>query len=283
MIILTDKPQQKHHFAGVCYLSSILIQPVMKVFLKILAILCCFSTAYGQDVRIASRWTPKKNGFYAGVEGVILANRDTQFNSRPPALSAGDKALEPTPALLAGYRITSRFSVEAGLYALPVATSYSYQNTKQHDYFANSYTGTYLYLPLRGVFQIYGVGHRLGLSLLAGGGPAFTDLSPGQLITPNYTTVSTTTYPDGSSRTQTATQSATHEQGSCAVFEGGVRGQYLITPRLSLNLTVRQLWSPISSVRDIRLSISTPSEHLTATMTTPLQGVSTGLGVYYSF
>lgn len=250
---------------------------------KILFTLCCFSTAYGQDTTPPSRWTQQKNTFYGGVEGIIFANHDTQFINSSPTLSAGDKALEPTPALVAGYRITARLNAEVGLFVLPVATSYSYQPTRVDDRIGESYTSNYIYIPLRGVFQVLGTGHRLGLSVLAGGGPAFTDTSFGPYVSPNITSVSTTTYPDGSTRTQTATQFVTQQRGSCAVFEAGVRGHVFITPRLALNLTVRQLWSPTSSVRDIHLDIVTPSDHLTATMTTPLRGIATGLGIYYSF
>ncbi len=256
----------------------------MKMLWNTILFFCCFSTAYGQDLGIPSRWTQKKNSFYGGVEGIIFANYDTRFIATQPAsLTAGDKALEPTPALVVGSRVTACFNAEVGLYALPVATSYSYRPTRVDDRLGESYTSNYIYIPLRGVFQVLGTGHRLGLSVLAGGGPAFTDTSFGPYVSPNTTSVSTITYPDGSTRTQTTTQLVTQQRGSCAVFEAGVRGHFFITPRLALNLTVRQLWSPVSSVRDIRLTIDTPSDHLTATMTTPLRGIATSLGVYYTF
>lgn len=253
----------------------------MKILWNIILFFCCFSTAYGQDLGTPSRWTPKKNSFYGGIEGVIFANNNTQFIAQPTSLTAGDKALEPAPALVAGYRIASRLNAEVGVYALPIATSYLY--AREDDYLATSYINNYIYIPLRGVFQIVGIGHRLGLSVLAGGGPAFTDLSPGPYVSPNFTSVSIKTNPDGSTRTNTATQRVTQQRSSCAVFEAGVRGHFFIIPRLALNLTVRQLWSPVSSVRDIRLTIDTPSDHLTATMTTPLRGIATSLGVYYTF
>ena len=255
----------------------------MKIIELMLFILCAISTAYGQSAATPSRWTQKKNSFYGGIEGIIFANHDARIGASSPFLAAGDKNLEPMPVLLAGYTVTPRLAVEISFGSLPVSTGFLYQNIQVSDYFSNSYTNGYLYIPLRGVFQVLGEGHRWGLSVLAGGGPAFTDLSSGLPITPNGTTAYTTTYPDGSSRTVSYTQLITQEQTSFAVFEAGVRGRFFIIPRLALNLTVRQLWSPVSSVRDIRLTIDTPSDHLTTTMTTPLRGVATGLGVYYAF
>jgi len=163
----------------------------MKILWNIILFFCCSSTAYGQDLGIPSRWTPKKNSFYGGIEGIIFANHDTQFIAQSSSLAAGDKALEPNPALIVGYRITSRLNAEVGLYALPVATSYSYRTTREDDQLGESYTSNYIYIPLRGVFQVLGTGHRSGLSVLAGGGPAFTDLSPGPYVNPNTTSVST--------------------------------------------------------------------------------------------
>ena len=255
----------------------------MRALWIILFFSCCFSTAYGQDSETSSQWTPKKNSFYGGIEGVIFANHDTRFTVQLASLTAGDKALEPAPALIAGYRVSARFNAEVGVYVLPVATSYSYQSVRADDQDGGSYTANYIYVPLRGVFQVLGTGHRLGVSVLAGGGPAFTDTSVGPYVSPNITSTGTITYPDGSTRTITSTQRLIQQRGSCAVFEAGVRGHLFLTPRLALNLTVRQLWSPTSSVRDIHLDLVTPSDHVTATMTTPLGGIATGLGVYYSF
>jgi len=245
--------------------------------------LCCISTAYGQNIETPSRWIQKKNSFYGGIEGIIFANHDTRIGTSSPFLAAGDKNLEPMPALLAGYMVTPRLAVEVSYGSIPVSTGFFYQNFQASDYFGSSYTNGYIYIPLRGVFQVLGTGHRVGLSVLAGGGLAFTNLSSGLPITPNGTTSYTVTQPDGSSRTVSYTQLITQEKTSFAVFEAGVRGHYFITPRLALNLTVRQLWSPTSSVRDIYLDINTPSDHLTTTMTTPLRGIATGLGLYYSF
>ncbi len=198
----------------------------MKTIWNIILIFCCSSTAYGQDMNPLSQWTQKKNSFYGGVEGIIFANQDNQFISSPPTLSAGAKALEPAPALVAGYRISSRFNAEVGVFVLPVATGYSYQPTRIDDQIGESYTSNYIYIPLRGVFQVLGTGHRSGLSVLAGGGPAFTDTSFGPYVSPNITSVSTITYPDGSTRTQTSTQLVTQQRGSCAIFEAGVRGHF---------------------------------------------------------
>lgn len=255
----------------------------MRTLWKILFFIGCFSTAYGQDSETPSRWTPKKNSFYGGIEGIIFANHDTRFIAQPASITAGDKALEPAPALIAGYRVNARLNAEIGVYVLPVATSYSYLFTGAYSQGGGSYTANYIYFPLRGVFQVLGTGHRLGVSILAGGGPAFTDTSVGQLVSPNSTMTFTITGPDGITRTTTSTQRLIQQRGSCAVFEAGVRGHLFLTPRLALNLTVRQLWSPTNSVRDIHLDLVTPGDHVTATMTTPLRGIATGLGVYYSF
>jgi len=77
----------------------------MDIVWKILFILCCFSSAYGQNIEPPSRWIQKKNSFYGVIEGIIFSAYDTRFISQPASLTAGDKALEPTPALVVGYRI----------------------------------------------------------------------------------------------------------------------------------------------------------------------------------
>ncbi|QKG52213.1 hypothetical protein [Hymenobacter sp. BRD67] len=54
-------------------------------------------------------------------------------------------------------------------------------------------------------------------------------------------------------------------------------------PHLHLDLTVRQLWSPVRSARDIRLDLQTPTAHVASILTTPVQSLASGLSVRYLF
>ena len=187
--------------------------------------------------------------------------------------------------MVAGYRLNTRFGIEAALLLLPVATGFSYQRATPNAYigFSSTYTNSYTYVPVRGLVRVLGAGHRLGLSALAGAGLAWTNLNEGLPITPNGTTAITVTNADGSTTASSYTEQITREKTHFAVLEAGLRGSWQVMPRLHLDLTVRQLWGLVESARDISLTISTPGEHLATTMTTPVRGVATGLGVHYAF
>lgn len=246
----------------------------------------CTTLAHGQTLRQnPTRWSEKNTRFYAGVEGVIFINRETQLSSSTHTLSAADKYVEPRPVLFAGYTATPRINIEAGFQMLPVATGVAYQGATYGQSFSQTYNKDYLYVPLRGVVQVLGREHRLGISLLAGGGPAWTNLegAPGSLFGGSFTAVTTSTDGAGNSTTTTAIQRVAREKTSFAVFEAGLRSSWLVLPHLHLDLTVRQLWTTAGSARDISLDITSGSDHITTTMTTPVRGVATGLGVRYSF
>jgi len=257
---------------------------------------CSFNyVAYGQaDSPKPSRWQESPTHFYIGVEGIILANRFTQFTKSAPYLAAADKDLAPRPALIVGYQFSPRWAVETRVQDLAVLTGYSYQQESATDYlgFGQSYTQDYLYIPVHASYKILGVNHRLGLSIIAGGGPAWTDTSE-SLITPNGTEVfygssngqigTGPTAPPGTVISATVTQLITQQQGFLVAFEAGLRGSWLVLPHLSLNLTVRQLWSTTHSVRDMNLAIQTNNGSISTVMTTPLRGIATGLGVHYAF
>ena len=262
----------------------------------LLAPLCCAgSFAHGQAVPPKpARWQAAESYVYAGVEGIILANRFTQFSNTAPFLSAADKDLSPRPAFVLGYQLSPRWALEARAQDLAVLTGYSFERQSARDYlgFGQSYTQDYLYLPIHAIYKVLGAGHRVGLSLVAGGGPAWTDTSESP-ITPNGTTVfyssgngstigTGPTQPAGSTLSATVTQQIIRQQGFLLGFEAGVRGNWQVRPRLGLHLTVRQLWSSTRSVRDMSLTIQTATGTMATTMATPLRGIATGLGVHYA-
>ena len=200
----------------------------------------------------------------------------------------------PAPALLLGYALSPRVSLEVGLQDLPVLTGYQYQReSPSYLGFGQSYTHDYLYVPLRGLVRVLGPGHRLGLSMLAGGGPAFTESDEGALITPYGTVVhyrdgsggigSGPTAPASTTTEATVTLGLRQEKTTIALFEAGLRGTCRVLPHLCLDLTVRQLWSTVRSARDISLDIQAGTNHVATTMTTPVRGVATGLSVRYLF
>ena len=239
------------------------------------------------------RWQESESCFYIGAEGITLANQFTRFAKSAPHLAAADKDLAPRPAFVVGYRFSPRWEVETRLQDLAVMTGYSYQQETADTYlgFGQSYTQDYLYIPIHAVYKVVGISHRVGLSILAGGGPAWTDTKQSP-ITPNGTqvfygssngTIGTGPAPmPGTTISATVTQLITQQQGLLTAFEAGIRGDWFILPRLSLNLTVRQLWSTTRSVRDMNLTIQTNNGSITTAMTTPLRGVATGLGVHYT-
>ncbi|RZJ58224.1 MAG: hypothetical protein EOO55_01385 [Hymenobacter sp.] len=240
------------------------------------------------------RWQESNTHFYIGVEGITLANRFTQFTASAPSLAATDKDLAPRPALLAGYQFSPRWAVETHVQDLAVLTGYSYQQQSATDYlgFGQSYTQDYLYIPVHAIYKVLGVNHRVGLSIIAGGGPAWTDTKE-SLITPNGTQVfygasngvigTGSTSPAGTVSSATVTQLVTQQQSFLAAFEAGLRGSWLVVPHLSLHITVRQLWSTTHSVRDMNLAIQTTNGTIFTVMTTPLRGIATGLGIHYAF
>lgn len=142
-------------------------------------------------------------------------------------------------------------------------------------------------MPLRGVWQALGHNsQRWRLNVLVGGGPAFTDLSSGLPIRPAGTSGYTLTDADGNPQTLTITQRVTAEKASFFVFEGGLRGSWRLWSGLSLDLTVRQVWSPMRSVRDMQVAAQTdvhPTRQVSASLTTPVRGVCTGIGISYLF
>lgn len=248
-------------------------------------LIACLSTANGQSMRLApARWEGKNSRLYVGLEGVILVNQDNEFTPGNASLFPADKELAPAPALLVGYKIAPLISVEAGLQSVRVATGYDYHNESTGTFvgIGQTFSRDYLYLPLRGVLQVLGRRHRLGLSVLAGAGPIWTSLEGGLPITPNGTVGYTITHPNGDISTIVATRQMTQEKASFIGLEAGGRGTWRVTPRLSIDLTLRQLWTTAGSARDIHLDLSTNSDHLLTTMTTPVRGVATGIGVRFA-
>jgi hypothetical protein len=238
------------------------------------------SLAYGQ-----ANQNPFKPGIYVGVEGNILANKATQLSNPSAHLATGEKFREIRPALLVGYQLKPRLGFETGLQMLPVVTGFAYARESPTAYlgFSSNYINGYLYVPLRAVYQVFGVKHRLRLSVMLGGGPAWTNLNSGLPITPNGTTTLAVTNADGSITTASYTQQITHEQSTFALLESGLRGSYWFADRLAIDLNVRQVWGLSASVRNIDLTISAPNERLATTLTTPVRGLAVGLGVRYAF
>ncbi len=231
------------------------------------------------------RWATPTRQWYLGIEGIILANQATQLTTSSTSLQAGDKFLEPRPALVVGYQLTPRLGLEICLQSLPVSTGFTYARTSGASYtgFGATYTSEYFYVPVKAVVQLLGVGHRVGLSVVAGGALAWQGPQGSLPISPNYSSTSTVTNPDGStSITSSYTQRQVQEQTAFVALEAGLRGTWRLAPRLSLDLTVRQLWGLGGSVRDLALSVSTPGEQATATLHTPVRGIMTGLGVRYA-
>lgn len=230
--------------------------------------------------------------FYVGLEGIIFANRPTQFTQTAPYLEPADQDLAPRPALVVGCRATPRLDVELHVQDLPVLTGYSYQRELANTYlgFGQSYTQDYLYLPVQAVWRVTGTRSRFGLHVVAGGGPAWTDTSE-SLITPTGTQVFTSSG-SGSigvgpvagpgATTATVTQYLARQQGFFMGLEAGLRGTWQVRPRLGLALTVRQLWATTASARDLQVTISTDNQLIATTMQTPVRGICTGLGVHYS-
>jgi hypothetical protein len=239
------------------------------------------SLAHGQSATVQN--VPAH--FYAGLEGNIFASKPTQLTNSSAHLAAGESFREPRPALLVGYQLRPRLSLEAGLQPLPVVTGFAYARESSTAYlgFSSNYVNDYLYLPLRAVGQVLGTGHRLRLSVLAGGGPAWTNLTAGLPISPNGTTSVAVTNADGSVSTASYTEQITREQSAFAVLEAGLRGSYWFASRLAADLNVRQLWGLSASARDMTLEINTPNEYLATKLTTPVRGLSIGLGVRYAF
>jgi len=240
--------------------------------------------ALGQSQQSSDRWAAPTRQWYLGVEGIIFANQATQVTTSSSSLQAGDKFLEPRPALIVGYQLTPRLGLETRLQFLPVSTGFSYERTSgaRYDGFGSTYTSEYFYVPVQAVVQVLGVGHRVGLSVVAGGGPAWQGAQGSLPIGPNHTSTSTDTNPDGSTYTTSYTQRQVREKTVFAALEAGLRGTWRLAPRLSLDLTVRRLWGLGGSVRDLALSVATPGEQATATLRTPVRGVTTGLGVRYT-
>lgn len=244
------------------------------------------SVSYGQSTK------PQNDAcFYLGLEGVIFANQFTHFTQTAPYLSAADKDLTPRPAVLVGYQATPRLAVELRVQDLPVLTGYSYQQALPTSYlgFGGSYIQDYLYLPIQAVWRVTGMKSRLALSIVAGGGPAWTDMGA-SLITPNGTKVFTSSgdgtigngpTPGPGIVTATVTQYLDRQQGFFVGLETGLRGTWQPLPRLGLDLTVRQLWSTTQSARAIQLTIQTDNKNISTTMETPVQGICTGLSIHY--
>lgn len=257
---------------------------------RLIALLCgLFAGSFGalgqSRTHNPARWNEAATPIYAGIEGIIFVNVDTQLTpSGGGSLGAADRFLELRPALLVGYALTPRFGVEAAFQMLPVATGFSYQRASPAAYigFSSTYINDYSYVPVRGLMRVLGTGKRIRMSILAGGGPAFTDLKSGLPITPNGTVTHVVTNPNGSVTASSSTQEITHEKTLFAVLEAGLRGSWQVVPRLYLDLTARQLWALGGSVRDISLEVNTPGEHLTATMTTPVRGIASAISIRYA-
>ena len=252
---------------------------------------CCISTllpgvstlALGQSPQSSTRWATPTRQWYLGVEGVIFANQATQVTTSSFSLQAGDKFMEPRPALVIGYQLTPRLGLETHLQLLPVSTGFTYERKSgaSYDGFGSTYTSEYFYVPVQAVVQVLGVGHRVGLSVVAGGGPAWQGTQGSLPIGPNYTSTSTVTNPDGSTSTSAYTQRQVQEKMVFAALETGLRGTWQLAPRFTIDLTVRQLWGLGGSVRDLALNISAPSEQVTASLHTPIRGIATGLGMHF--
>lgn len=259
---------------------------------KFVFALCCLGASISvSHAQMPSPSSPKGRRFYLGLEGIIFANRLTHFTQAAPYLSAADKDLAPRPAFLVGYRATPHLTFEMRVQDLPVLTGYSYQQELATSYlgFGGSYTQDYLYLPVQAVWRVTSMKSRLALSIVAGGGPAWTDTRE-SLITPNGTEVFTSSSngtigvgptPSPGVITATVTQRLTQQQGSFVGLEAGLRGTWQLLPRLGVDLTVRQLWSTTQSARAIQLAIQTDTQFINTTMQTPVQGICTGLSVRY--
>ena len=169
-------------------------------------------------------------------------------------------------------------------------TGYSYQQELASAYlgFGQSYTQDYLYVPMQAVWRVTGVKSCLSLSVVAGGGPAWTDTGE-SLLTPNgtefFTSAGNGTIGAGSTPgviTATVTQRLTQQKGFLVGLEAGLRGSWQVRPRLGADLTVRQLWSTASSARDIDLTIQTDTQLISTKMQTPVHGICTGLSIHYA-
>lgn len=219
---------------------------------------------------------------YVGAEAVIFANQDTRFTQAAAFLAAEGKDLVPRPALVVGYLLTPALIAELRAQDLPVLTGYSYQQDKGTTYigFGQHYTQDYLYVPVHLVWRLLGRQSKFGLSVLGGGGPAWTDTKEG-LVTPNGTQQFSST--DGGTilYIATTTQRVTQQQGFFMGFEAGLRGTWQPHPRLGVDISIRQLWSTTQSARDIELTIQVDNQRINTTMQTPVRGICSGLGIHY--
>lgn len=266
----------------------------MKTILLILSVFYVgLSISFGQSSFVKSASSPSnERQIYIGVEGVIFAKHITQFTKKAPFLAAADKDFTPGPAFIVGYQANPCLALEIRVQDLPIMTGYSYERATTTTYqgFGASYTQDYLYLPIHAIWRVVGLKSRLGLSLIAGGGPAWTSTKDG-LITPNGTEVFTSSSngsigvgppsSTGGVVTATVTQFMTRQQGFFMAVEAGLRGTWQILPRLGLDITARQLWGTTQSARDIDLTIQTDNTTINTTMKTPVRGICTGLSVRF--
>lgn len=268
--------------------------PLYRCFCLILGIVGTYHTCCGQALSGGSEAAGTANrAFYLGLEGIIFANRPTQFTRTSSYVTAEPTDYTPCPALVVGYQFTPRFALEGRTQELSVMTGYTYKYETPAAYlgFGQSYYHSYLYLPVQGVWQLLGRQSRLKLGVVAGGGPAFTNARE-SIITPNGTkefssspngTIGTGpagSFPPGTVKA-TVTQLITQERGFFMAFEAGLRGSWQVRPRWALDLTVRQLWSTTSSARDMQLDIQRDTERFSTTMQSPVRGVCTGLSLRY--
>ena len=239
----------------------------------------------------AARPSHSGQQFYVVLEGSLFANRRTQLTQPIEFVTAERSNLVVAPALLVGYQLRARWAVEVRVEDLPVLAGFQYERATPTSYlgFGQRYTQDYLYVPVRGAWRALGQQSRLSLSLLAGGGPAWTDTTE-SLITPNGTQVyyedgnsigSGPTAPPGATVRATVTQQLTQQRGLLLLLEAGVRGTWHVRPRLALDLTVRQLWGLTASARDLDLTIDTDGNRFATTLRAPVRGVCTGLGLRY--
>jgi len=252
-------------------------------------LLGCSFAAQAQVSPEATQWGQARGAVYVGLRGTVFINHDNRLTPPSAALSPADKFLEPQPELALGYVVSSRLALEIGLTAIPVSTGYAYvfyKNGQWDNAGSNMYTNTYAYIPVRAVVRVLGAGHRLQLSAVAGGGPAFTDLKSvgGLPIGPNYTSTSTDTdLATGITRTTTATHRATYEASGFAVLEAGLQADCYLGRAWAFQLRVRQLWGLIESAREVRVDVATATERVSTTLSAPVRGVAVGLGVGYRF
>lgn len=255
-----------------------------------LSLLLYATTGWSQ---LATQQATKSHRLYLGIEAGLFFNRATQLVPSITSLQPNQE-VAPTATLVLGYQLTPQIAVELRPQDVPITSGYDYASTTASgDYigFGQRYTHDYVYVPVLGVWQVLGGQRRVRLAVTGGGGVAFTDTSP-SLINPNGTTAYYTdgqgsigsgpTAPPGTTITATTTQQLTREQGAFGLVEAGLRGSWWVRPRLALDLSVRHLWGLTDSIREIDLTIQTPSGSTTTTQRTPVRGICTGLTVRYS-